>query len=52
MKRGRKRLTFSSKVQVIATGTIEPALICSSISCPIFDSGLLRSSLSKSPADK
>jgi len=37
---------------VIATGTIEPFLICSLISLPKLESGLAASSRRRSPADK
>jgi hypothetical protein len=46
------KYTFSSNLQVIATGTIEPFLICSFISLPKFESGLAASSRRRSPADK
>jgi hypothetical protein len=45
-------ITFSSNLQVIATGTIEPFLIFSLISLPKLESGLAASSRRRSPADK
>jgi len=45
-------VTFSRSVHVISTGTIVPFRIWLSISSPIFDSGLFRSALRRSPADK
>ena len=44
--------TFSRSLQVTATGTIVPFLICSLISLPKAESGLAASSRRRSPADK
>lgn len=45
-------IAASIRLTVISTGTIVPSRICFSINSPYFELGLLRSSLSRSPADK
>jgi hypothetical protein len=45
-------MAFSSRLQVISTGTIVPAVMWPSMRAPYCEPGVLRSSRSRSPADK